>query len=370
MMLHHRSLRSRPLALESLESRTLLAGDVSADVVGGHLRLRGDEECNGVLIVQLGDERYAVVGFEHDGAATTINGRDEPLIVRGVKRNFDIDLREGDDLLGIGNDVELLAELADQLGFGDALLADADVPPTDDGRLKIEGSLLVRTGDGEDGVLVNAKVRRTAVIRTGMKSDGVALVDSRFKSSVILRTETGQDGVLIENTTIDDHLNVNTGDNGDTLLVASANIGHAVLNTGSGKDAVGVSETELDRHLMLLTGQDDDDVVLNLVAARRIHLDTGSGNDDVAIGGLVLDDDLMIFTGSGRDRVEINDSDVDNLLGVFLGSDNDELSIGGSSARRALLRGGSGRDSLDVDDFDFADRVDERQFEDVNEGIL
>ena len=362
MTLHHRSLRSRRLALETLESRTLLAGDVSADVVGGHLRLRGDDECNGVLIVQLGDERYAVVGFEHDGAPTTINGRDEPLIVRGVKRNFDIDLRGGDDLLGIGNDVELLAGLADELGFGDALIADADVPPAAAGRLKIEGALLVRTGDGADGVLVNAKVRRSAVIRTGMKSDGVALVNSRFQDNVILRTETGQDGVLIENTTIDDHLNVNTGDNGDALLISSSSVGHAVLNTGSGKDVVGVSETEFDRHLVLLTGQDDDDVVLNVVAARRIHLDTGSGNDDVAIANLDLGGNLMIFTGSGRDRVEINDSDVDNLLGVFLGSDNDELSIGGSSAKRALLRGGSGRDVLD--------RVDKRQFEDVNEGIL
>jgi hypothetical protein len=336
----------RRLALEALESRALLAGDVSVDVVGGTLRLRGDEECNGVLIAQLGEGRYAVVGFEHDGAATTINGSAEPLVVRGVRHNFDIDLGGGDDLLGIGNDVELLAGLADELGFGDALLADAEVPELPDQRLRVPGTLIVRTKDGEDGVLVNASVRRSAIFRTGLKSDGVALVNSRFGDNVILRTETGQDGVLIENVTIDDHLNVHTGDNGDTLLVALSDIGHAVLNTGRGKDAVGISETRFDRHLVLLSGHDNDDVLLDVVAARRIHLDTGEGSDSVQIGG----------------------TEVDDLLAVFLGRGDDELAIAGASGRKALLRGGLGRDLVDASDLDFDRGADERQFEEEGDG--
>ncbi len=347
MTLHSRTLRLRTLALETLESRALLAGDVSVDEVGGHLRIRGDDECNGILIAQLGDERYAVVGFEHDGEATTINGSTDPLIVRGVRRNFDIDLRDGDDLLGIGNDVELLAGLAEDLGFGDALIDQAELPELPDQRLRIEGALLVRTSDGEDGVLLNANVRRNAVIRTGMKSDGVALANSRLKSDVILRTETGQDGVLIDNTTIDDHLHVNTGDDSDTLLIALSSIGDSLLTTGTGRDLVGVTETEFERSLVLLTGEDNDEVVLNLVAAQRIHVDTGSG----------------------RDGVQIGDTNVDGRLAVFLGSGNDGLTIAGSSAERALLRGGSGRDLLDVDDFSFADDVDERQFEEEGGGL-
>jgi hypothetical protein len=345
---HFRARTGRRLAVEPLEPRTLLAGDVSVEVVGGHLRVRGDEECNGLVIAQLGDNRYVVAGFEHDGAPTTINGSTDPLIVRGVKRNFDIDLKDGDDLLGIGNDVELLADLAEELGFGDALIADADLPELPDQRLRIGGSLIVRTKGGEDGVLINANVRRDAVIRTGLSSDGVALVNSRVGDDMILRTETGQDGVLIENAKIESHLNVHTGDDGDTLLVALSNIDNAVLNTGEGKDALGVSQTEFDRHLVLLTAQSNDDVVLQAVLARRIHLDTGSGDDNVAV-----------------------DAEVDSLLAIFLGSGDDDLAIAGSSsARTALLRGGTGRDFLDVSDFDFARNVNEAQFEDVDEGTL
>ncbi len=359
--------RRRHLTLESLESRTLLAGDVSVDVVGGNLKLRGDNECNGVLIVQLGSGRYAVVGFDHDGAPTTINGQDEPVIVRGVKHNFLIDLRGGDDLLGIGNDVELLADLAGELGFADIIpTGEPPVEGISDSRLRVPKSLIVHTKDGEDGVIVNAHVGHSAVINTGKHSDGIAIADSRIGDNVVLRTEKGEDGVLIENVVVEGHLNVHTGHDADTLLVSLSDIRHAVLNTGHGNDGLGVSETQFDRELVLLTEQGHDQVIVNVVAAGRILLHTGSGNDVVGMAALAIDDDLIIHTGSGDDTVEISDTDVDDLFAAFLGSGDDELSIFGSSARKTLLRGGSGFDILNVDDLSFADRVDEHQFDEIN----
>ncbi len=357
----------RPLTLEPLESRTLLAGDVSVDVAGGNLKLRGDNECNGVLIVQLGTGRYAVVGFDHDGAPTTINGQSDPVIVRGVKHNFIIDLRGGDDLLGIGNNVDLLADLAGELGFEDIIpTGEPPVEGISDTRLRVPKSLIVHTKDGEDGVVVNAHVGNSAVINTGKHSDGIAIANSRIRDNVVLRTEKGQDGVLIENVAVEGHLNVHTGHDADTLLVSLSEVRHAVLNTGHGSDALGVSETQFDRELVLLTEQGNDEVVVNVVAARRIHLDTGSGNDDVGMAALEIDDDLMVFTGSGRDNVEISDADVDDLFGAFLGSSDDTLSIFGSSARKAVVRGGSGFDVLNVDELSFARKVDEAQFDDIN----
>ena len=364
-----RSVSRRPLVLESLEVRSLLAGNVSVDVHGGNLKIRGDNECNGLVIVQLDDGEYAVAGFEHDGAPTTINGGTDPVIVRGVRHNFLIDLRGGDDLLGIGNDIPLLIDLAGQLGFGDTLpdpseLGLEEIP---DVQLRVPKSLIVHTKDGEDGVAFVGDIRYDAVINTGKHSDGIAFADSDIGDDVILRTERGEDGVLIENTDIDGHLNVHTGHDGDTIVVSLSSVRHAVLNSGHGGDSVGVSETEFDRELVLLTEQGNDEVVMNLVAARLMVVNTGSGNDDIAMGSIATDDDLIVHAGSGSDEVEIS-AQVDRNLHVFLAGGNDTLSITGSSARRALLHGGSNSDILNFDDDDFAGDLDDFSFEDRNVG--
>jgi hypothetical protein len=364
-----RNVSRRRLTLESLEDRSLLAGDVSVKVAGGNLIVRGDNECNGVLIVQLDDGEYAVAGFEHDGAPTTINGGTDPVIVRGVRHNFNIDLRGGDDLLGIGNDVELLVDLAGQLGFED--LPDLgglelEIP---DIRLRVPKSLIVHTKDGEDGVAFVGDIRYDAIIHTGKHSDGIAIADSNIGDDVILRTLGGEDGVLIEDSDIGGHLNVHTGHDGDTLLVSLSSVRHAVLNSGHGSDAVGISETEFDRELVLLTEQGNDEVVMNLVAARTMVVNTGSGNDDVAMGAIATDHDLILHTGNGSDSVELAGAEIGRNLHVFLASGNDELTIGTSSARRALLHGGSNFDVLNLDDEDFAGDLDDFSFEDRNIGV-
>lgn len=365
-----RNASRRTLALESLEDRSLLAGNVSVDVAGGHLIVRGDNECNGLVIVQLDSGEYAVAGFEHDGAPTTVNGGTDPVIVRGVRGNFDIHLRGGDDLLGIGNDVDLLIDLAGQLGFDDTIpdpgtIGLDEIP---DIQLRVPKSLIVHTQDGEDGVAVVADVRYDAIIHTGKHSDGIALAESNIGDDVILRTLAGEDGILVENTEIDGHLNVHTGHDGDTLLVSLSSIRHAVLNSGHGSDSVGISETEFDRELVLLTEHGNDEVVANLVAARLMVVNTGAGNDDVAMGSIATDHDLIVHTGGGNDDVAIADAQIGRNLHVFLAGGSDTLSITDSSARRALLHGGSNFDVLNLDDDDFADDLDVFQFEDRNIG--
>lgn len=401
-----RSTGRRILAVESLERRMMLAGDVDVKVAGGNLKIRGDAECNGVLIVQLRDREYAVIGFDHDGAPTTINGRNEPFIARGVKNNFLINLRKGDDLLGIGNDVDLLADLAAELGFGGCFCTGGlDIP---DLQLRVPKSLIVHTEDGEDGVVMNADVRYDMIVDTGKHSDGIAVAQSNIGDDMILHTQQGQDGVLIEDANIRDFLLVHTGHDGDSLLAIGTSAGHALLISGQGSDSVAVSEGQFDRELTVLTEQGDDEVLVSLTAAKRMHLDTSGGNDTVAIVGIELDRDLTLHTGSGKDEVEIaeaqlrklfaflgNDNDdlrleqvkardlahldtgsgndkvtiaessTDNLM-AFLGSGNDALTVTGSKAKKALLRGGSGFDTLNVDSRSFARKVDEDQFEDVN----
>jgi hypothetical protein len=402
----------RPLLVEPLECRRMLAGDVEVRRSGDNLKIRGDSECNGLLVVQLSEGRYAVVGFEHDGAPTTINGKTSPVIVSGIDGNFDIDLRSGDDLLGIGNNIQRIAGLADDLGFGGIIDPQSDfgLPPLPATQLKVPRSLHLKTKDGEDGVMIIGRIGRSAHIHTDNHSDGVALANSRIGEDLFIHTEKGEDGVLLDNVSVDDYLHIDTGRDGDTLLVAGSNARHAFLTMSSGSDSLGISDTAFDRELIVRTSSGNDSVLITESEARRIDIHTDSGNDTLEMGAfevrddlianlgsgrdealiadaligdhlllflgsgddiltidnIGVDDNVLIDAGSGRDDVQITASDVDRLLHVLMGSGNDVLSIANSTARRAILHGGSDRDTLNVDSLSFADDVDEHSFEDVN----
>jgi hypothetical protein len=410
---HDSRLAPRPLLVEPLECRRMLAGDVEVSRSGDNLKIRGDSECNGLLVVQLSEGRYAVVGFEHDGAPTTINGGTEPVILSGIDGNFDIDLRNGDDLIGIGNNIGMIAALAADLGFGGIidLQSDFGLPPIPATQLEVPRSLLLKTKDGEDGVMFLGRVNRSAIINTGKHSDGLAIANSRIGEDLIVHTEKGEDGVLLENVSVDDHIHIDTGHDGDTLLAQGVDARRAVLLTGSGSDTLGISDSELERELIVRTSSGNDSVLVTQSEARRIDIHTdsgddalevsafeveddlvanlgsgsdealiadaligdnllvflGSGDDVLTIDNIGVDDNVLIDAGSGDDDVQITASDVDRLLHVVMGSDDDVLTIAGSTARRAILHGGSGRDTLNVDDLSFADDVDEHSFEDVNE---
>src|SRR5688572_26321332 len=105
----------RPMFLESLESRAMLAGDISVNVSGGNLIVRGDNAANQIAILKLGSGEYAVAGFN----GTTVEGSADPFIATGVRGNIDVDLKSGNDLLGVGNDVAGLIALGQSLGFGE-----------------------------------------------------------------------------------------------------------------------------------------------------------------------------------------------------------------------------------------------------------
>src|SRR6476646_6282625 len=117
-------LRRRPLFLEGLEQRAMLAGDVTAVVRGGTWFIRGDNSDNAVVIQQTGSQQFTVVGADAD---TTVNGQ-----VVGTEftadrvRNFEIDLRGGDDSLGISNNLTYLADLQTEL-TGGAAAAQGDI---------------------------------------------------------------------------------------------------------------------------------------------------------------------------------------------------------------------------------------------------
>ena len=82
----------RTLAVESLESRAMLAGNVLVSVdSAGNVRITGDNADNRLTITQSGNGSYLIMGQQ-----TTINGL-ASRTVTGVRRSLAMDLRGGND---------------------------------------------------------------------------------------------------------------------------------------------------------------------------------------------------------------------------------------------------------------------------------
>src|SRR5262245_43598107 len=107
----------RTLAVERLEERRLLAGNVTASVVNGNLVVSGDSASNDVVIAQTpsgivvlgqpgttinGGASFTAVGVTGDVRVTLGGGNDTLQAAVAVPRDLTIDLGSGDDAVTFG----------------------------------------------------------------------------------------------------------------------------------------------------------------------------------------------------------------------------------------------------------------------------
>jgi hypothetical protein len=392
----------RRLKLEHLETRAMLAGNVSVSVSGGNLLVRGDNSSNQIAIVQFDVGKYAVVGLN----GTKVNGSTDPVVKGGVKNNIDVDLKNGHDILGIGNDIGLLEDLAYEY---DLELPEIDFPEGTPKCLTVPKHLNIKLGSGNDVAGVVAKVGLRINADLGSGNDTLGIIDSQVKDDIIVRGGSGSDLVGIVETKISQMLDVNLGDGDNILGVEDVSIGESavvitgkhddevyfgnssikhnlIVRTGSGHDGVvvgssiGVTEAEgessggygievgnnvdidtgsgndyvdvsgdIDNLLKVSTGSGHDEVYMYYVEAEDLVALLGSGNDYLSAYGVKVHDDALLDAGSGNDSAYIRYSEVDDVLTALMGSGSDFLEICDSWAKKANLDGGSGKDELRSD---------------------
>lgn len=383
----------RELRVERLENKTLLAGDVTVEVVDGNLLLHGDELDNQVLV--RGTEEpgeFVIVGLVgSDGQQTTVNGAAEPVVVEGVRRNVRAMLGEGDDLIrlvgarirgnaviqtGAGNDrveighaVRPAGELPDaaaldESGPGTDPAEHPDRPPIHRG-VTVGRNLVIRTGPGDDVVSeVNVAVRRNQIINTGIGDDRVRL---------------GRPLELAPEPPPADDLNAEPSDPGrpgdpnepcgpgqpaDRPHRPQVAVGgRLVVRLGPGDDALRASATRVGGQLHVRAGRGDDTVVLDRVAVDGLaRIGMGRGDDRLVLEQVRARTGL-VGAGAGDDTVTVLDS-VFARLGMWLRSGDDILRVGGTRVRHAaLLDGGAGVDELERLGGNSAHRVTVRNFE-------
>lgn len=417
---HVRFATRRPLQLESLERRELLAGNVTAQVTGNTLIVRGNNADNVVAIIQVAEGVYAVAGLD-----TTVNGSSGPFVTNRPVRNITADMGKGNDLLGFSNDAVAAYELP-LIEFGIDVEAIVGIPAEDvqafidastsDDEFNLPGNVSIKMGDGNDGFELlgtvggnfvanlgggqnafglfgtslpqRAAVGGTMSIVGGSLTDVVTILETNVAgaTSVVLGdganfvtaegaafgslsivTGKHEDLVHIESTDIRNSLSVVTGAGNDSVIAhdhenGDVNVGlNEFINTGAGHDYVEV-EGDIGGSLTILTGDGNDGVdVFDTRIRYNLTIDTGKGNDhsDLEVGS-------SSFSGNGG--VFLEDVNVGNFAYIYLGAGNDTLDILTSRARRAYLYGGAGFDSLSVDSDSLAaiDFFFRTQFEDEN----
>jgi hypothetical protein len=351
------------LKVESLERRLLLSGDVSVTVRFGDLIVKGDHADNSIAISPGGQEgEYVVEGFDD----TLINGKDVPVVVKGVDDDFLIKMKHGDDIVILG-----------QPDF----INEGSVP------LVVPDDCTIYTRAGVDVVLLGGvNVGDDLVIRTGKHADGAALLDTTVGDDARVYMGNGNDALGIDRVgptdTIDPQLDLVVqraldfvGENGeDGLLFGHTEIADDLFaSMGSGDDRVGVASCSVGDDFTLRTGSGNDDTSFSaLMVDDYFRVYAGSGNDTV---GTEADDfsfganarQVRIYAGGGQDWVGIGESTVKRELEVNMRGNQDSLKIWGTVVGKETdVNGGTAKDSLFIEDKDDLAGLKIKNFEELD----
>lgn len=240
---------------EVLEQRTLLAGDVTATLVGQTAFLTGDNADNNVQVT-VQDGHVIVQGLE----GTTINGSSDSFV---------------------------LAENSSQFG----------------------GSLIARMGHGNDefdlsGVALGGLLR----VFGGTGDDTLSVSDaSSVGRGLLLHGQSGANSLAVSDTDVGHSLWMIGGRSNDVMAVANSNVGHSfVAFAGRGNDDIVLQNSTFGRDVWVSLAHGNDDFVMtDSSVASRLIVHGGRGDDMSYIEDSTVGRVTRMHMGAGRDRVSV-----------------------------------------------------------------
>src|SRR5262245_61910722 len=311
--------KNTKLRVESLESRQMMAGDITAYMSGGNLYLTeaagqtGQE--NSVVISQLPGGQIRVSGnaqISNPGVSSHINGQayQDFTVPGGLFVNF-----------GAGNDrVIFTDDTAAAPHFTSVSINVAAPEPLVIGRNVSATNTSVKTGPDADQVFIfSAVTTGNMTITTGRDHDWISV---------------GQD-VPWNELNIGGNLSINSGAGADTVnMLTTQHHGAAKI------DIQTYAKTEADADSVWLS---------NAISNGDLNVRTGAGDDSIHLNDCTAFHDLNLSAGAGNDTMDlIRDLAVDKIM-ADLGDGNDTLNIDMlyiSIPGNVTLAGGNGSDSL------------------------
>ncbi len=397
-----RHTNSKRLHLECLENKNLLAGDVTAAIVGGDLVLTGDAVDNSFFLRRdnslpsPGPGDLVVVGFN----GTTINGvtadissglSEVPLSVSG---DVIADLSQGSDLLGdsftVGTStaapfgqLELLGSIVVDGGTGDVSLSLNNVNVAGDVTYSDASGALQSSVLAEDSIIGGDFISQTRAASneigaddTTISGDMIFLVDNaasdsfvtntaatiagdfRFESNAVTTT-TRHDG-----SSVGDDLIIITGDGEDfiDLNQTTALVGNTIgddlrILTGGGNDEIILTNINIGDDLQYRGGDGDDEFFFEPVGVTNVVGDDlyatgGDGDDGIGIEDVTIGDKLRVSGGAGDDVAAVTNTIVGRSTLISLGTGSNEASVEESNAGLALTIVGRGTNDISLDGVD------------------
>jgi hypothetical protein len=371
-------MRNRPkpngrmLKFEPLETRALLAGNVTATVVAGELDITGDAASNSVQVWQTGSGTWKVQGI-----GTTINGSHATFPAPGVTGNIVVNLNAGNNFIkvfhgavpgaldidtGIDNDTVQVTNVTTGLstaGDGTSLIinvGNGNNAVTLSG-VTTSGEAQINSGDGNavislSNVTVNASnFTGDNFVRTGNGTATISLANVRMSTVIdanYVRTGNGTATISLANvsmSTSDGSNFVQTGNGTATISLSHVNMnlldGPNYVQTGNGTAIISLANVG-----MSISDRGDNTVATgNGTAAISISnsmmTTTSGGSENLVITGhgtavLTLWKVTMtavdyanneVFTGDGKDTIALTDVTVEGDLSIQTNGGTDAVSL-------------------------------------------
>lgn len=333
-------VRRQARGFEALESRALLAGDITTNLAGGVLTITGDAEANVFTLTPNGGNVRVT------GIATTINGAAGPT-----------------DFAGVTAIVANLNAGADNVTFQNLNLA----------------SLTVNGNADADTITVNTNtvVAGTTTLNGGTEADTITF-DNSTTVSLQVTGDTGNDIVNVTNATLttlaisgglnDDDLNVTgltnvvastltiSGDDGndtiDFLNAVGTLASPLTINGDAGSDTLRVNNATL-ATLTVNGGAGNDTIILGIDFQPNIVTVAGQ-NAAIAAGSLTVNGTLTVNGDGGSDTITayrvfgtanwtVNTGSATNLAG-----DIDTFTTYWTVSNQLTVTGGIGIDRLNI----------------------
>lgn len=270
--------RSQRFALEALEPRVPLAGDISVSTTNGNLQIIGDAGDNNISIQQVATGQFRISG--NNGERFQFNGRFSagPVDVRMVTGGIMVSTGAGADTVSVaglpgnapfGNFLTIVTGAgADRVFVSDMRIGGAEFPS----RIAVPSELN----------RVSGQIGREATLNA--KSAGSLTIDTAFGDSL-----SDGDQVTIDKITVNGPTWIQTGLGNDSIWLDGMTAMQTVINTDRGADRVEIAVSGPVRlaSLNMALGTDNDDVMigsntLQFTAAGTSVIDGGPGANTFA----------------------------------------------------------------------------------------
>lgn len=297
-----RTGRTRKLSVETLERREVFAGNITTTLIGGTLKIVGDNQAN-VAVLTAGVSNQVTL----TGTGTQIDGVLAPKSFDGV-RSIVVELRGGDDSFTVGATVTS----ADPLAL-------AGTP------LNLPGTLSIKGENGNDqlGVMVAGTTLTTIDGGFGDDQIGARLSSTRTTFTVTGGSGAGDDQIFLGKITATD-ITVSGEAGVDEIDMINSTANRVTINGGDETDLIFASNVD-PRTSLIIDGEAGDDLI-------------EADNVDTVL--------MTIWGRDGDDNIAIDNAHVSTTLKVDVGEGDNTLTVENSTAAIAQFVGGLGENFL------------------------